>query len=66
MVEGGSCHETRVSSANPEPFGMLPRSACYIIRRHILSRIFWAWWDEDALTWHNRLPQTYLSVLPTH
>ena len=25
----------------------------------------WACWDEDALTWHDRMSRTYLSVAET-
>jgi hypothetical protein len=26
---------------------------------------FWALWDEDAMTWHDRLSRTYLAVPET-
>jgi len=51
----------------PTPRQMLLRSAGYIISAGTLFLgFFWAWWDEDALTWHDRLSHTYLSVLQTH
>jgi len=51
----------------PTPRQMLLRSAGYIISAGtIFLGFFWAWWDEDALTWHDRLSHTYLSVPPTH
>jgi uncharacterized RDD family membrane protein YckC len=44
---------------------MLLRSAGYVISAGTLFLgYFWAWWDEDALTWHDRLSRTYLSVSP--
>jgi uncharacterized RDD family membrane protein YckC len=51
----------------PTPRQMLLRSAGYILSAGTLFLgFFWAWWDEDALTWHDRLSHTYLSVLQTH
>ena len=51
----------------PTPRQMLLRSAGYIISAGtFLLGFFWAWWDEDALTWHDRLSHTYLGVLQTH
>ena len=51
----------------PTPRQMLLRSAGYIISAGtFFLGFFWAWWDEDALTWHDRLSHTYLSVLQSH
>jgi uncharacterized RDD family membrane protein YckC len=51
----------------PTPRQMLLRSAGYILSAGTLFLgFFWAWWDEDALTWHDRLSHTYLSVPQTH
>ncbi len=51
----------------PTPRQMLLRSAGYILSAGtFFLGFFWAWWDEDALTWHDRLSHTYLSVLQTH
>jgi uncharacterized RDD family membrane protein YckC len=51
----------------PTPRQMLLRSAGYIISAGtVFLGFFWAWWDEDALTWHDRLSRTYLSVQSTH
>ena len=51
----------------PTPRQMLLRAAGYILSAGTLFLgFFWAWWDEDALTWHDRLSHTYLSVLQTH
>ena len=51
----------------PTPRQMVLRSAGYIISAGtFFLGFFWAWWDEDALTWHDRLSHTYLSVLQTH
>jgi uncharacterized RDD family membrane protein YckC len=33
---------------------MLSASACF-------TGFLWAWWDEDALTWHDRISRTYLT-----
>jgi uncharacterized RDD family membrane protein YckC len=51
----------------PTPRQMLLRSLGYIISAGtFFLGFFWAWWDEDALTWHDRLSHTYLGVLQTH
>jgi uncharacterized RDD family membrane protein YckC len=51
----------------PAPRQMLLRSAGYILSAGtFFLGFFWAWWDEDALTWHDRLSHTYLEVLQTH
>ena len=51
----------------PTPRQMLLRSAGYILSAGtFFLGFFWAWWDEDALTWHDRLSHTYLGVLQTH
>ena len=44
------------------PRQMLLRSLGYLLSAGTLFLgFFWAWWDEDALTWHDRLSRTYLS-----
>jgi uncharacterized RDD family membrane protein YckC len=51
----------------PAPRQMALRAAGYILSAGtFFLGFFWAWWDEDALTWHDRLSHTYLSVLQTH
>jgi uncharacterized RDD family membrane protein YckC len=51
----------------PTPRQMLLRSAGYVLSAGtFFLGFFWAWWDEDALTWHDRLSHTYLGVLETH
>jgi uncharacterized RDD family membrane protein YckC len=51
----------------PTPQQMLLRSAGYILSAGtFFLGFFWAWWDEDALTWHDRLSRTYLSAQNTH
>jgi uncharacterized RDD family membrane protein YckC len=41
---------------------MLLRSLGYLLSAGtFFLGFFWAWWDEDALTWHDRLSRTYLS-----
>lgn len=47
----------------PTPRQMLLRSVGYVLSAGTLFLGFlWAWWDEDALTWHDRLSRTYLST----
>jgi uncharacterized RDD family membrane protein YckC len=51
----------------PAPRQMLLRSAGYILSAGtFFLGFFWAWWDADALTWHDRLSRTYLSAQNTH
>jgi uncharacterized RDD family membrane protein YckC len=58
---------TSFTGDQPTPRQMLLRSAGYIISAGtFFLGFFWAWWDEDALTWHDRLSHTYLGVLQTH
>jgi uncharacterized RDD family membrane protein YckC len=58
---------TSFTGDSPTPRQMLLRSAGYLISAGtFFLGFFWAWWDEDALTWHDRLSHTYLGVLPTH
>ena len=50
------------SGAAPTPRQMLLRSLGYVISAGTFFLGFlWAWWDEDALTWHDRISHTYLS-----
>jgi uncharacterized RDD family membrane protein YckC len=58
---------TSFTGDTPSPRQMLLRSAGYIISAGtFFLGFFWTWWDEDALTWHDRLSHTYLSVQQTH
>ena len=58
---------TSFTGDTPTPRQMLLRSAGYVISAGtFFLGFFWAWWDADALTWHDRLSRTYLSVLQTH
>jgi len=51
----------------PTPRQMLLRSAGYVLSAGtFFLGFFSAWWDEDALTWHDRLSHTYLGVPQTH
>jgi uncharacterized RDD family membrane protein YckC len=51
----------------PTPRQMLVRSLGYILSAGTFCLgFFWAWWDEDALTWHDRLSHTYLGVQESH
>jgi uncharacterized RDD family membrane protein YckC len=44
------------------PKQLLLRSLGYVISASTFFLGFlWAWWDEDALTWHDRISHTYLS-----
>ena len=58
---------TSFTGDSPTPRQMLLRSAGYILSAGtFFLGFFWAWWDEDALTWHDRLSRTYLSAQTTH
>jgi uncharacterized RDD family membrane protein YckC len=50
------------SGESPTPRQLLLRSAGYVLSAGtFFMGFFWAWWDEDALTWHDRVSRTYLS-----
>ena len=50
----------------PNPRQMLLRSAGYLLSAGAFFLGFlWAVWDEDELTWHDRLSSTYLSTEQT-
>jgi uncharacterized RDD family membrane protein YckC len=54
------------SGEPPTPRQMLLRSAGYLLSAGTFFLGFlWAMWDEDELTWHDRLSRTYLSVAQT-
>ncbi len=54
------------SRESPTPRQMLLRSAGYLLSAATLFLGFlWAMWDEDELTWHDRLSKTYLCAAPT-
>ena len=58
---------TSFTGDQPTPRQMLLRSLGYTISAGtFFLGFFWAWWDVDALTWHDRLSHTYLSVLQNH
>jgi hypothetical protein len=45
---------------------MVLRSVGYMLSAGTLFLGFlWACWDEDGLTWHDRLSRTYLSIAET-
>jgi uncharacterized RDD family membrane protein YckC len=47
---------------SPTPRQMLLRSLGYLISASTMFIGFvWAWWDEDSLTWHDRISHTYLT-----
>jgi uncharacterized RDD family membrane protein YckC len=50
------------SGEQPTPRQMLLRTAGYVLSAATFFLGFvWAWWDEDTLTWHDRLSRTFLS-----
>ena len=54
------------SGEPPTPRQMLLRSAGYILSAGTFFLGFlWAMWDEDELTWHDRLSGTHLSMAQT-
>ena len=54
------------SGEPPTPRQMLLRSAGYILSAGTFFLGFlWAMWDEDELTWHDRLSHTHLSTVET-
>ena len=54
------------SGEPPAPRQMLLRSAGYMLSAGTFFLGFlWAMWDEDQLTWHDRLSRTYLSTAET-
>jgi len=57
---------TSFSSEPPTPRQLLMRSAGYLLSAGTFFLGFlWAMWDEDELTWHDRLSRTYLSATET-
>jgi uncharacterized RDD family membrane protein YckC len=55
------------SGEPPTPRQMLLRSAGYMLSAGTCFIGFlWAVWDEDQLTWHDRLSKTYLSSAQTY
>jgi uncharacterized RDD family membrane protein YckC len=54
------------SGETPSPRQMLLRSAGYMLSAGTFFLGFlWAMWDEDELTWHDRLSRTHLSATET-
>jgi uncharacterized RDD family membrane protein YckC len=59
-------HVASFSGETPSPRQMLWRSVGYMLSAGTFFMGFlWAMWDEDALTWHDRLSRTYLCPAPT-
>lgn len=55
------------SGETPTPRQMLLRSAGYMLSAGTFFMGFlWAMWDEDALTWHDRMSHTYLCTAQTY
>jgi uncharacterized RDD family membrane protein YckC len=54
------------SADSPAPRQYLLRAAGYMLSAGTLFLgFFWALWDEDGLTWHDRISNTYLAVPET-
>jgi uncharacterized RDD family membrane protein YckC len=54
------------SGEDPSPRQLLLRAAGYLLSAGTFFLGFlWALWDEDSLTWHDRLSHTYLSAAAT-
>ncbi len=50
------------SGAPPTPRQYLLRSIGYVASATaVFAGFAWSWWDEDHLTWHDRISRTYLS-----
>lgn len=61
-----SLHVVGFSGEAPTPRQMLWRSLGYMLSAGTFFMGFlWALWDEDGLTWHDRLSRTYLCPAPT-
>jgi uncharacterized RDD family membrane protein YckC len=59
-------HVVSFSGEPPTPRQMLLRSAGYLISAGtFLLGFVWSMWDEDSLTWHDRLSRTYLAEVQT-
>jgi len=55
------------SGDEPTPKQMLLRSAGYMFSAApFLAGFLWAIWDEDGLTWHDRISKTYLTAAQTY
>lgn len=50
------------SGEPPSPRQYLMRSLGYVLSAAaVFAGFAWSWWDEDHLTWHDRISRTYLS-----
>jgi len=49
----------------PRPTTLLAHCGLHDFRGTFFLGFFWALWDEDAMTWHDRLSRTYLAVPQT-
>jgi uncharacterized RDD family membrane protein YckC len=59
-------HVVSLGGEAPTPRQMLLRSLGYMLSAGSLFMGFlWSIWDEDSLTWHDRLSRTYLAPAPT-
>ena len=59
-------HVVDFSGEQPSSKQLLRRAAGYLLSAGtFFLGFFWAMWDEDSLTWHDRLSHTYLSSADT-
>lgn len=59
-------HVVDFSGEQPSSRQLLCRAAGYLLSAGtFFLGFFWAMWDEDSLTWHDRLSHTYLSSAET-
>jgi uncharacterized RDD family membrane protein YckC len=59
-------HVVDFSGEAPSPRQLLLRAAGYLLSAGtFFLGFFWAMWDEDELTWHDRISKTYLSSIET-
>ena len=49
------------SGGAPSSRQLLWRSVGYLVSAPMMLGFFWALWDEEHLTWHDRLSQTYVT-----
>jgi uncharacterized RDD family membrane protein YckC len=64
MIRG--LHVASYSGESPTPRQLFWRAAGYLISAGtFFLGFFWALWDEDGMTWHDRISRTYLAVPET-
>lgn len=59
-------HVVSFSGEAPSPRHLLLRSVGYLLSAgSFFFGFLWAYWDEDQLTWHDRISHTYLTAAET-